>query len=690
MAVSITIKEEATETALHREWATLRVLFHRLANAILNRVFALDVKGAHHRQNVLRFLFVLSGIIIVLILDPWSKWSVYLNEIFSALFSLDAVATTKAVSDLFSFVRTAIIDPRLISLLPVFILPFILSHHFAANYLADIFEIEDIDIARKFISEVALQGGNNELHISISKMDEKEIEKSPIVRIGGPGYVTVELDTALLLEKPDGRPRVIGPTYSGKAVLDGFERIRDIIDLRDQVPNALEVGGRSLDGIPINIQDVRVVFNIYRGNKKQTTQEPHPFSEEAFRKLVYGKAHRVTEGERIHESWFHSSGEPTLMMAMKSLVTGELGAFISKRKLGEYLASIGVPEVQRLQEIETAITRDKQNLTGTNHLEPPDAPPIPDFTTRSKLSSLLSDFTKEFNEKEKGRGVQAQWVGVGTWKMPPGVPSQVIPEKHLEAWRLTLENQARGSKQALDILEKESALSELQQIIIKGPIQTYRIKLTENLSKIMMSRELTAIYINRLSDVIEKIRKTRQRIPPSSFPPSLVVAYYYLLRLFSHGPEPQIPAPTSEEERKLYALALSKIEIPIALERLILLENELDPDLTRTECLRRIIRAWDTDMQVDTRQSSTPPGGEGRGQARPETPGGGQAGSKGGVDTDKSSPSEADLYNNLLNKVHGEAALAERLIDFERRHFPSGNRQEWIRRAIQRLERDNR
>ena len=50
---------------------------------------------------------------------------------------------------------------------------------------------------------------------------------------------------------------------------------------------------------------------------------------------------------------------------------------------------------------------------------------------------------------------------------------------------------------------------------------------------------------------------------------------------------------------------------------------------------------------------------------------------------------QAELFNNLLLKVGGDRAAAERLIDFERQQFLDGNRFLWLEKAIQRWERDN-
>ena len=51
---------------------------------------------------------------------------------------------------------------------------------------------------------------------------------------------------------------------------------------------------------------------------------------------------------------------------------------------------------------------------------------------------------------------------------------------------------------------------------------------------------------------------------------------------------------------------------------------------------------------------------------------------------------QAILYNNLLQKVGGNHAVVERLINFEQKQMPVGNRKTWIENAIERWEYDNR
>ena len=49
---------------------------------------------------------------------------------------------------------------------------------------------------------------------------------------------------------------------------------------------------------------------------------------------------------------------------------------------------------------------------------------------------------------------------------------------------------------------------------------------------------------------------------------------------------------------------------------------------------------------------------------------------------------QAELFNDLLGKVSGDRATAERLVDYERGQFPQGNRTVWIQNAIRRWEDD--
>jgi hypothetical protein len=346
----------------------------------------------------------------------------------------------------------------------------------AAIYLADIFELENVSIARKFITEVSLTGSNATIRISHGEISNAHKE-SPTFLIGGPGKVVVDLDSAALFEEPDGTPHVIGPTGrepGGKATLDGFERFRQAIDirdhyvdLRDQDPRSQSVKSRSRDGMPVVATDVRLMFSVYRGeNPTKTSQFPYPFSPEAIQQIVYKAASRVTPDQA-----YPSAFEFSWINNMIGLIRGRLGAFMSERKLSDYLASIGMPEFERAKQSEERIAEQMRMLTQQSEepLNQKEIKPPPDFTPRYKITSLFSEFAEEFTRSSRNGGVELHWIGVGTWK----TPVQIVPDKHLEAWKLSQENIKNSSDEAMKKTEAAAILEKLEALIRSVPLGTY-------------------------------------------------------------------------------------------------------------------------------------------------------------------------------------------------------------------------
>ena len=104
-----------------------------------------------------------------------------------------------------------------------------------------------VKVARDFIWEVALTGSDKTIRIQQGEISEESRQSSNYL-IGGPGRVIVDPDSVALFEKPDGTPHIIGPTGKeprGRATLDGFERFRQAIDIRDQYVDLRDQDSRS-------------------------------------------------------------------------------------------------------------------------------------------------------------------------------------------------------------------------------------------------------------------------------------------------------------------------------------------------------------------------------------------------------------------------------------------------------------
>ena len=461
------------ETALQKEQRLFTELFTRLRDALLNRMFDLRPEKASRRSSYLLVLLLFSGFFISFFYYPPSEWAARISAVLTALLSSNSTPEqlNAAINNLFLIVK----DPRILQYLPVFLASFFIALQTAAMYLADVFELEDVSVARNFISSVALSGSNETIHIKHGEIAEQSRE-SPAYLIGGPGKVVVELDSVALFERSDGTPHIVGPTgkeAGGKATLEGFERFRhalDIrdhyVDLRDQDDKSKAVKSRSRDGIPIKATDVHLMFSIYRGeNPEPSAEHPYPFSKEAVEQIVYKAASRVTP-EQLYPSTF----EFNWINNMVGLIRGRLGGFMSQHNLTEYMASIGLPEIEKAKHREETILKQMQQLTQTEDgAERKEIKPPPDFQARYKIKNLFAQFADEFTRKARENGVELHWIGVGTWESPVNI----VPEKHLEAWLLTQENLKNDSPEQMSRIEQAEVIEKMQELIQKVPIAAF-------------------------------------------------------------------------------------------------------------------------------------------------------------------------------------------------------------------------
>jgi hypothetical protein len=144
---------------------------------------------------------------------------------------------------------------------------------------------------------------------------------------------------------------------------------------------------------------------------------------------------------------------------------------MSEHNLSEYLASIGMPELEKVNEREEKIFHQMQELTRSSDdsklLKP--AREIPDFQARYKIKNLFAQFAEDFSSQTRNSGVELQWIGVGTWESP----IDIVPEKHLAAWMLTQENLKMDSPQAMSGVEKSEIGEKMKDLIQKVPLDAF-------------------------------------------------------------------------------------------------------------------------------------------------------------------------------------------------------------------------
>ncbi|HUE99660.1 MAG TPA: hypothetical protein VMN99_10425 [Anaerolineales bacterium] len=517
VSISSTLGHTA-ETPLQKEQELFWELFSRLIDAFLNRIFDLRPEKAVRRTRYLILLFCVSVFIVSLRFYPLDLWAKFIRDIFLYYLnpSYPAIYVGNPLINFVNFFYHVFTDPRIFQYVPIFLAPFFIALQAASLYLADIFELEHVSIARSFIGGVALSGSEETIRVSHGAISEED-RHSPTFLIGGPGRVIVDLDSVALFERPDGTPRIIGSTAKeprARATLEGFERFRQAIDtrdhyvdLRDQDNRSQSVKSRSLDGIPITATDVRLMFSVYRGGIKPSTETPYPFNRESIEQIIYQATSKVTP-----ELPNPSTYEFAWINRMIGLIRGELGAFMSKHKLTAYLASIGLPEIEKLRQREEMIVEQSQQIIPPEQdfsiPKEPKAPP--EFQPRHKISNLFTQFADQFTQKARSKNVELHWIGVGTWK----TAVEIVPEKHLEAWKLSNENFYRESSEALGRIETEAILQKTIALIQDVPIAAHLQTTTEEKEAKKAMRSLLLAYHQQLLEAAEFMRDKGEAVPP--------------------------------------------------------------------------------------------------------------------------------------------------------------------------------
>lgn len=487
----------------------------------LNLIFALT----HHASLIRSMAIGVSFIVIWLVLS------------FTAL---PAVEYSKLVNDWLIAISAGNLQNLLISSLRVFItiffnmvvirhllalyLPFWLMQRVAAVYLADIFE-KDEKVAHTFIRQAAFAESYHTIHIRQGEV-AKEDQESPIIQIGGPGYVVVELDSAVTFERPDGTARVIGPTtkeWHGSALIEGFERIRQGVDLRDVIQKQ-EITTRSRDGIPVTAKDIQYSYSLYRGLKPvKSPQTPFPFDKNAVLNLVYGiiRPVKLDEPPARTQDWLNP-----LPGKIFGQISSEMSGFINKRGLSDFLVTVGKPEDDSLEERKKdtderirAISELAENRPGQSAM--PGGEPAPameqadqpkthnqaepksatlEFVPRSMLTKMFYD---TFQTKAPQRGIHLNWIGVGTWD----TPTQIIPKNHREAWKVSRENFARGNPTVLQRIYDEARQREQVRLIEDVAIR----KVYNEYEKREADEKVIINVLKEYLGVLERVRELYRR-----------------------------------------------------------------------------------------------------------------------------------------------------------------------------------
>jgi len=366
-----------------------------------------------------------------------------------------------------------IIGMSLLKYVPLLMVVYNLARVMAARYLDDVYELNDENLASDFLEEVTFGYGREKITIDEGSISEQD-EQSPLILIGGPGIIQVNLDSIALLEKVNGEPKVIHPR-SAPWRLGRFERIREIgrydepgqreyaiINLRDQFVSDLTVKSRTKDGIPLEAHDIKVMFSILRRRRTENDDvqgDAYLFDERAVHALVYNQT--IITPEPSSSSGITFPWDTTII----PLIISELEELITSHTLSQILASISQKEANSASDNDHTIAQMRLEMTGqqlTSEMRKEST--APKFESRSRITAQF--FEREFKEKAAKLGVSVEWIDIGTWELP----SDLILDKHKKAWDLERENAKKRSdvERSKKRYEVEEILKLVDNVIISN------------------------------------------------------------------------------------------------------------------------------------------------------------------------------------------------------------------------------
>ncbi len=402
--------------------------------------------------GILRFvLFFVGGIVLWVSYTTQTSellyWDLVFQEVGKAVlfFISEQPFNTLAVSTLRAFVFAWIAFKSLVSHMVslqilrhvlVMVIPVFVAVQVAVLYLADIFELKSRKIALGFLIKGTFALGYQRMVIEDGDVAKKHRD-SPMKNIGGPGQVQVNLENVAVFDRIDGDIHLISPTsdqWNEAEVIESFERLREVVDLRDQITEAqgIDLNARTRDGIQIAIQDIRLIYSVVR---KRNSDDELSFDEHAIERLVY---------QRPAGRW---------QKVMENLVRSQLRQFIAEHNLSEFLAAADIPVLDQ---------------------ESPQAAPGSEKQTHFVPRPIITQrfMSHGFQQRAFSNGLELHWIDIGTWSFP----TQLIPERHLQAWKIVCENEIR--RREMHNIRQDARSEELLKLIREYPLMYFH-KITE-------------------------------------------------------------------------------------------------------------------------------------------------------------------------------------------------------------------
>lgn len=328
-----------------------------------------------------------------------------------------------------------------------------LAYEATISLIHVLYDLPDRDGAKRFFRRLRTGVSKNPAMPLNRHTLEKEREQSVVLRIGGPGSVTIKRGEVAVTEL-NGRFYKIRP--HGTHALDRFEYVYTVLDLHPQERFAEDVPLITQDGIPFTAT-VQVRFQLSTGGTPPTSDQPFPFDETAVEIAAYNETILPDGSKRLWD------GLPL------GRVIGNLRRRVRQLRLDEFLAH------------------------ANNDTEP--------------LLIIRDSVERETRASLREGGVDLLSLHIGQLTFPTAVTDQYIKYWQSDSEARIRLAKADGEATALEEIEIARAEAEVTMIqaILEG-VQRARYT-TQSASM----REVVAL---RMVEALEKMARQTQQLQP--------------------------------------------------------------------------------------------------------------------------------------------------------------------------------
>lgn len=220
------------------------------------------------------------------------------NILFGMNNALDYAASLQTLIPFLSLIPQQVIAFLIVLFLPVAGIKFLLvpltasflAFWAGARYCQSLFQFGTIKEAFHYLVSCVWGLRYPNVVVDDAQVKNEFFQGHWIPRLGGPGYIDVRPGNAVLLERLDAPTRILS---MGRHYISRFERISDLIDLKDHTLLVPEESTITKDRIVIKIRDASFRYRIASSARDDVgrglSTNPYPFSVESVRKLHYNR-----------------------------------------------------------------------------------------------------------------------------------------------------------------------------------------------------------------------------------------------------------------------------------------------------------------------------------------------------------------------------------------------------------------